>query len=33
MSGIGFGLPAAIGAQIAAPDQSVLAMIGDGSFR
>jgi acetolactate synthase-1/2/3 large subunit len=31
-SGIGFGLPAAIGAQIGAPDTPVLAMIGDGSF-
>ncbi|MEM1045186.1 MAG: acetolactate synthase large subunit [Pseudomonadota bacterium] len=28
---IGYGLPAAIGAAIAAPDQKVLAMIGDGS--
>lgn len=32
MSGIGFGLPAAIGAQIGAPDTPVLALIGDGSF-
>ena len=32
MSGIGFGLPAAIGAQIAVPDIPVLAMVGDGSF-
>jgi acetolactate synthase-1/2/3 large subunit len=32
MSGIGFGLPAAIGAQIAVPDTPVLAMVGDGSF-
>jgi acetolactate synthase I/II/III large subunit len=32
MSGIGFGLPAAIGAQIAAPNTPVLAMVGDGSF-
>lgn len=32
MSGIGFGLPAAIGAQIGAPDQPVVAFIGDGSF-
>jgi acetolactate synthase-1/2/3 large subunit len=31
-SGIGFGLPAAIGAQVARPDTPVLAMIGDGSF-
>lgn len=32
MSGIGFGLPAAIGAQIAAPEQQVVAYIGDGSL-
>lgn len=32
MSGIGFGVPAAIGAQIAAPDSPVLALVGDGSF-
>jgi acetolactate synthase I/II/III large subunit len=32
MSGIGFGVPAAIGAQIAAPDTCVLALVGDGSF-
>ena len=32
MSGIGFGLPAAIGAQIAVPGTPVLAMVGDGSF-
>jgi acetolactate synthase-1/2/3 large subunit len=32
MSGIGFGLPAAIGAQIAVPEIPVLAMVGDGSF-
>ncbi|MEU9823072.1 thiamine pyrophosphate-binding protein [Pseudonocardia alni] len=32
MSGIGFGLPAAIGAQIGAPDTPVLALVGDGSF-
>ncbi|MDI9937930.1 thiamine pyrophosphate-binding protein [Rhodococcus sp. IEGM 1351] len=31
-SGIGFGVPAAIGAQIGAPDTPVLAMVGDGSF-
>jgi acetolactate synthase I/II/III large subunit len=29
---MGFGLPAAIGAQVARPDTPVLAMIGDGSF-
>ena len=32
MSGIGFALPAAIGAQVGAPGKPVLAMIGDGSF-
>ncbi len=32
MSGIGFGLPAAIGAQIGAPEQQVVAYIGDGSL-
>jgi len=32
MSGIGFGIPAAIGAQIAVPDTPVLALVGDGSF-
>ena len=32
MSGIGFGLPAAIGAQVGAPETPVLALIGDGSF-
>jgi acetolactate synthase-1/2/3 large subunit len=32
MSGIGFGVPAAIGAQIAAPERPVLAIVGDGSF-
>jgi len=32
MSGIGFGVPAAIGAQVAAPDTPVLALVGDGSF-
>ncbi|MYW97438.1 thiamine pyrophosphate-binding protein [Amycolatopsis rubida] len=31
-SGIGFGLPAAIGAQIGAPGQQVVAYIGDGSL-
>lgn len=29
---MGFGLPAAIGAALAAPDRKVLAIIGDGSF-
>jgi thiamine pyrophosphate-dependent acetolactate synthase large subunit-like protein len=29
---MGFGLPAAIGAALAAPDRSVMALIGDGSF-
>ncbi|WP_432251718.1 thiamine pyrophosphate-binding protein [Streptomyces sp. HNM1019] len=32
MSGIGFGLPAAVGAQTGAGDRPVLAMVGDGSF-
>ncbi len=32
MSGIGFGVPAAIGAQIAAPEKQVVALVGDGSF-
>src|SRR5882757_2067698 len=32
MSGIGFGVPAAIGAQIGEPDKPVVAMVGDGSF-
>jgi acetolactate synthase-1/2/3 large subunit len=32
MSGIGFGIPAAIGAQLAAPDTPVVALVGDGSF-
>jgi acetolactate synthase-1/2/3 large subunit len=32
MSGIGFGVPAAIGAQIAVPGKPVLALVGDGSF-
>ncbi|TSA32060.1 MAG: biosynthetic-type acetolactate synthase large subunit [Porphyromonadaceae bacterium] len=30
---MGFGLPAAIGAKIACPDQPVLALIGDGGFQ
>jgi acetolactate synthase-1/2/3 large subunit len=32
MSGIGFGVPAAIGAQIGRPDVPVIALVGDGSF-
>jgi acetolactate synthase-1/2/3 large subunit len=32
MSGIGFGVPAAIGAQFGTPDTPVLALVGDGSF-
>jgi acetolactate synthase I/II/III large subunit len=32
MSGIGFGVPAAIGAQIGEPDRQVVALVGDGSF-
>ena len=31
-SGIGFALPAAIGAQLGAPNQPVVAVMGDGSF-
>ncbi|WP_029537084.1 thiamine pyrophosphate-binding protein [Rhodococcus erythropolis] len=31
-SGIGFGVPAAIGAAIGAPDKAVLALVGDGAF-
>ncbi len=32
MQGIGFGVPAAIGVQIGAPDRRVVALVGDGSF-
>jgi acetolactate synthase-1/2/3 large subunit len=32
MSGIGFGVPAAIGAQIGEPERQVVALVGDGSF-
>jgi acetolactate synthase I/II/III large subunit len=32
MQGIGFGIPAAYGAQLGAPDRPVLAVVGDGSF-
>jgi acetolactate synthase-1/2/3 large subunit len=32
MSGIGFGIPAAIGAQLGQPEKNVLAIVGDGSF-
>ena len=32
MSGIGFGVPAAIGAQIGEPGKQVVALVGDGSF-
>jgi acetolactate synthase I/II/III large subunit len=32
MAGIGFGIPAALGAQLGAPDRPVLAVVGDGSF-
>lgn len=32
MQGIGFGVPAAIGAQLGAPDQQVVGVVGDGSF-
>ena len=30
---MGFGLPAAIGAQVAKPDENVLAIVGDGGFQ
>jgi acetolactate synthase-1/2/3 large subunit len=33
MGSMGFGLPAAIGASIAAPDKQVIAIIGDGGFQ
>jgi acetolactate synthase-1/2/3 large subunit len=32
LSGMGYGLPAAIGAKLARPDRPVLAVIGDGGF-
>jgi len=32
MSGIGFGVPAAIGAQLGEPGKQVVALVGDGSF-
>jgi acetolactate synthase I/II/III large subunit len=32
LSGMGYGLPAAIGAKLARPDQPVLAALGDGGF-
>jgi acetolactate synthase-1/2/3 large subunit len=32
MSGIGFGVPAAIGAQLGSPGTQVVALVGDGSF-
>jgi acetolactate synthase I/II/III large subunit len=32
LSGMGYGLPAAIGAKFARPDQTVLAVLGDGGF-
>lgn len=32
MSGLGWGLPAAIGAQIARPKSKVIALVGDGAF-
>ena len=31
--GLGFGMPAAVGAQLAAPDRQVVAVIGDGSLQ
>jgi acetolactate synthase-1/2/3 large subunit len=30
---MGFGLPAAVGAQLACPDQVVIAVVGDGGFQ
>ena len=30
---MGFGLPAAVGAQLALPDQLVVAVVGDGGFQ
>ena len=32
MSGIGFGIPAAIGAQLAVPEKPMVCLVGDGSF-
>jgi acetolactate synthase-1/2/3 large subunit len=32
LSGMGYGLPAAMGAKFARPDQTVLAVLGDGGF-
>lgn len=32
LSGMGYGLPAALGAKLARPDQPVLAVLGDGGF-
>jgi acetolactate synthase-1/2/3 large subunit len=32
LSGMGYGLPASIGAKLARPDQPVLAVLGDGGF-
>jgi benzoylformate decarboxylase len=31
-AGLGFGLPAAVGAQLGAPDRPVIALMGDGSM-
>ena len=30
---MGFGLPAAMGAQVAKPEENVLAVVGDGGFQ
>ena len=30
---MGFGLPASVGAQLGAPNRTVIAMIGDGGFQ
>jgi thiamine pyrophosphate-dependent acetolactate synthase large subunit-like protein len=32
LGGLGFALPAAIGAKVAAPDRPVIAVAGDGAF-
>ena len=33
LGSMGFGLPAAIGAQVARPDKLVFAVVGDGGFQ
>src|SRR5512134_3524815 len=32
LSGMGFGIPAAVGAQLACPERQVLAVVGDGGM-